>query len=832
MTKSKKRVLIIVIILFVIWTFVTVKFILTDKNSKEDVKLLGIESIQAYNKTNIGIGDSFYAKKEGKKLVVYDFNDKELYTYNDEFIDFEIFDKRLIIVKTKDKEIIINKNGTTLASGDVSKISSDNKYILIGDTIYNYNLQEIYKLDTPIKYSYSAYFINDLFIYEAINKSSESIIVDLSQKQLIWQDFSNYYQYYNITDAIYYGFTLNNVNYLLDTKTKQIVYENIKLDEDYYNVFTYKGYTYYIDDKIYGENTKISDKYIMSKDTCEDGYKLKDLSGKIIIDKCMNGYKVLFDNAIEGLDKKHNNILFYKDKEIKGAVFSQEGDYIKVDETYDLLGHGSKSTYYNKALEKQNIDEFTSLYYIGNGYYYGYDLENRNCQFYDKDLNKIDEAYYSITCYENTYCDVEASEYVHYLYKDGKKVTDEKLTNIEINDNEIILETLYKTYVLKLGYNSNITLDLSFDYNIDIDEIISKYDLKNDEFTINKNEELFTKYAYIVENNNNLLDYKKEVYNLFNVIIDNSSYLDEFYFLSKLGKLNILQEETLLDGKAAGTYEDYSTRVNLASNLASVVNHELIHFVDFSIHPNLGSAIYKCDGKYKIVPDTEYGLEACDYVSLNTTNYITEAGAEAFTAKYLTKEIRSYSFATNYFVGLEYIYGSEEIDKWYFEDVNNFYLSLLNDFESVETVNKILEALNSTTTLKSGPLYKTGYLLDVLIDLYKKHINNDYLSDKKFSFILKSMDGTSYINTSKYYTEFKKVLDMDYGSLNDLKKEAGYEYYSPRIDPVIIDDKMYLSWYAWNASNAENGIVWIDYDFDNDIVKDYYVRKEVYKVWE
>ena len=231
---------------------------------------------------------------------------------------------------------------------------------------------------------------------------------------------------------------------------------------------------------------------------------------------------------------------------------------------------------------------------------------------------------------------------------------------------------------------------------------------------------------------------------------------------------------------------------------------------------------------------SENGYDSCEYVGIKYTNFITEAGVEIFTAKYATKEIKSlaYEFAANYLEGLEYIYGSEEIDKWYFGAIDNFYIVLLNDFGDIDKVNEIITALNTTTSLKVGPIYESGYLLDILIDLYKKHIGDDYLSDKKFSFILRSMSGTDYLNTSKYYDEFKSVLDMDYGSLNDLKDNIEYERFGDNIDPVIIDDKMYLSWSVSKISTLACAVIWIDYDFEEDVVKDYYIKKEISKVWE
>lgn len=43
---------------------------------------------------------------------------------------------------------------------------------------------------------------------------------------------------------------------------------------------------------------------------------------------------------------------------------------------------------------------------------------------------------------------------------------------------------------------------------------------------------------------------------------------------------------------------------------------------------------------------------------------------------------------------------------------------------------------------------------------------------------------------------------------------------------IIINDKMYLSWYVWNLSGTKNAIIWIDYDFDKGDVKDFKILEE------
>ena len=320
-----------------------------------------------------------------------------------------------------------------------------------------------------------------------------------------------------------------------------------------------------------------------------------------------------------------------------------------------------------------------------------------------------------------------------------------------------------------------------------------------------------------------LLDHKKEVYDLFEVIADNKNYLDEFYFLHKLGYLNIHNTEVLHEGKAAGTYQDFNTRIDLSSDIDRVIYHELIHFVDYSIKGSSSTILYKCGDKidlYEAVPNIPDG---CYYVSFPYSNYITEAGAESFTSKYFTKEVLAYNFATYYLNALEYIYGSDTLNKWYYGDHNYFVKTLYEEFNDEKIVTRIFEALSDTTSLDRGPIKDIDYLIDTLIDLYKKHNGEDYLSDKKFTFLLKTMINYDNVNKSKYYNEFKVLNNMNYGTLVNIKNEIGYENYSTHIDPLIVNDKMYLSWSAWNSKIAKSAVIWINYDFDNDKINDYVV---------
>ena len=827
MKKNKKRLLISTLVLFVIWSCVTIYIVFNDKKDINEEKVLGFESVTVINNINVNVGENFYVKDEGNKLVIYDFNDNIISEYNEEFTNYELFLEKYIVITNKNFKKIIDKYGNVLAKGSQVKKARDDKYILVDNALYDKDMNRIYTLDFTGNFEFTADISNDLLIVEAYQKGSKSIVVDIKKEKVLYRDFENSTYYVDNNKLTYFRFTKDNKGYLFDTRTKEILYEDITYDnESYvgYNTFMYKDNIYYIgDDVIYGDTSKIDNKYVMSKDTCDIGYKLKNKDGKVVIDKCLYAYKVLFDNAILGINNEEN-ILFYKDKEISGGEITLEGDYIKVAAVFDLLGDGTTYKYYDKSLKQLNINENINISYLTNNVYSGYDYQSFKYYFFDKNLNEIAKDFYNINCYNNGYCDVFKNANEHYLYKDGKEIIDEIFVNIKINDEHIILETLYKTYMIKLGNNKIKKINFNVFYDIDLDDIIEKYDLEKIELKINKNEELFKKYAYIVENNNMLLDYKKEVYDIFEIVVDKKEYLDEFYFLHKLGYLNINKADILQDGKAFGTYQDFDTRIDLVTDKDSVLYHELIHFVDFSFNNKQSTTLYRCDNKVDVYDAISNIPDNCEYVSFTYTNYITEAGAEIFTSKYFTKNVSAYSFGTYYLEALEYIYGSSALNKWYYDDTNYFVKVLYDGFNDEKIVMNVLNALSDTTSL--DVTYKhTGYLLDVLIDLYKKNIKEDYLSDKKFVFLLKPLLGFMNADNSKYYKELNNY-DYELNFLDNLKKDINYDYYNYYVEPIIINDKMYLSWYVWNLSGTKNAIIWIDYDFDKGDVKDFKILEE------
>ena len=136
----------------------------------------------------------------------------------------------------------------------------------------------------------------------------------------------------------------------------------------------------------------------------------------------------------------------------------------------------------------------------------------------------------------------------------------------------------------------------------------------------------------------------------------------------------------------------------------------------------------------------------------------------------------------------------------------------------------ILDALSDTTSLNMTYKY-TGELLDILVDLYKKNNGEDYLNDKKFVLLLRPMLDFMNADNSKYYKEIYS-LDINLDFLNSIKDEVDYECFSSFVEPFIMNDKMYISWYVWDISVSRSAVIYIDYDFNKEEIKDYKLLEE------
>ena len=809
--KKKKLIVIILVIILGISIGTTTYLLLPKKNNLKE-PVLNINNTIVINSLNVEVGNDFYIVKNDNGFTTYDLSQNKLYTYEDKHTEYSIYNN-YIIITNEDKTLVIDKNGKEIITGkSITSLYNNTKYLIIDNKVYNSNMNEIYTLPdySNDKELYLCQIINDNLIMTFEDKQYNKII-NLNTKEEVYTNFDEYISTEIENEESKYIIIKFNDKYdIYDTIKKEIVIKDINIDRNL--VITKDNETMYIhNDKIYKNNTKINNKYHMDNTSCEVGGKLLDNKNNIIIDKCMLYYEELFTDIIMGSDNE-NSVLYINNKILSANTFAKEGEYI-ISYTYNE--NESTSKIYNK--EGKEIKTGSIAYFINNNIYKEYNTTTQTFYFTNDKLEKISPEFEYIECPYNNYCNVSDTDYNKTLYRNGKKITSNIYDEIIVKENYIVATTVFNTYIYLLGTNPEININTKEELDINTNEIIDKYELKSMETKIKDNIDFFNKYAYIIENNDKLLDYKKQVLDIFEIIIDNKKYLNEISLLKKLKELNIVYTDDLDPGVAA-TYEDGNTRINLGEKDTGTLYHELTHFIDNSFNSNnYRYHLYKCDNKYTI--QTNYSSQ-CEILSIET-NFITEAGAELYSGKYFTKEIEAYSPAPLILEALEYIYSQEEINKWFFESDTYFKKIWLDMGYSFEDTQKVIESLTKRTKIGYYNDDDTIFLVDAIIDLYKYQNSNEFLQDNKFTYILRSLIGNKKdFSNSKYSNELKTIT-----SNNDTIKKIfqekfpDYYFYNDFGNFIIIDNKPYLSFMAYYKGKTK--ILLIDYDFDNNSIIDY-----------
>lgn len=809
--KKKKLIVIILVIILGISIGTTTYLLLPKKNNLKE-PVLNINNTIVINSLNVEVGNDFYIVKNDNGFTTYDLSQNKLYTYEDKLTEYSIYNN-YIIITNEDKTLVIDKNGKEIITGKyLTSLYNNTKYLIIDNKVYNSNMNEIYTLPDYFndKELYLCQIINDNLIMTFKDKQYNKII-NLNTKEEVYTNFDEYISTEIENEESKYIIIKFNDKYdIYDTIKKEIVIKDINIDRNL--VISKDNETIYIyNDKIYKNNTKINNKYHMDNTSCEVGGKLLDKKNNIIIDKCMLYYEELFTDIIMGSDNE-NSVLYINNKILSANTFAKEGEYI-ISYTYNE--NESTSKIYNK--EGKEVKTGSITYFINNNIYKEYNTTTQTFYFTNNKLEKISPEFEYIECPYNNYCNVLDTNYNKTLYRNGKKITSNIYDEIIVKENYIVATTVFNTYIYLLGTNPEININTKEELDINTNEIIDKYELKSMETKIKDNIDFFNKYAYIIENNDKLLDYKKQVLDIFEIIIDNKKYLNEISLLKKLKELNIVYTDDLDPGVAA-TYEDGNTRINLGEKDTGTLYHELTHFIDYSFNSNnYRYHLYKCDNKYII--QANYSSQ-CEILRIET-NFITEAGAELYSGKYFTKEIEAYSPAPLILEALEYIYSQEEINKWFFESDTYFKKIWLDMGYSFEDTQKVIESLTKRTKIGYYNDDDTIFLVDAIIDLYKFQNSNEFLQDNKFTYILRSLIGYKKdFSNSKYSNELKTITSNN-DTIKKIFKEKfpDYYFYNDFGNFIIIDNKPYLSFMAYYKGKTK--ILLIDYDFDNNSIIDY-----------
>ena len=813
--KNKKKIIFILLgLLLILIMGIILLIIYKDKDNNE----LNINDKIVINDPDVFIYNNFYIKKNEDNIMVYNFDNDIIYKYDGKIDGYEVFNDKYILIDTGNEYMVIDNTGNMVTKGtngmSVHEMDTNIKYIIVDNKIYDNEMKEIYELpdyfveETFVNYNlYSLNITNDILAMVFVN-NERNMLVDIDAKKEMYLGFDGYLRLSDRYIAIGY----DNKYKIIDTDSKKVIYDNVRVDENLI-IWNNDNYMYVYNNKIYTDGTKINNKYHMKSEGCKVGSKLVS-DNEIKIDECMLYYEEYDNDIIMGFNID-NSVLYINGDIKRASLFNKIGNYIKSYQYNEGL-----TTYNVYDRDGKIILENKELYYLGNDIYQEYDIDENISYFLDSNLNIISDKFNYASCNNNNeYCIVSDNNYNRMLYRNGKLVTNNIYDDIEIKDNYITAKMLFNSFIYRLGNLDEINIDYIEEFEIDTDEIIDKYELNNISDKIEKNKILFNKYAYIVENNNNLLEYKKQVMDMFSVVIDNKEYLNELTLLRKLRNLNIEHVQDLGVG-VAGVYSDSlgEIKIKLKERDNNTLYHELMHFIDYSFNNNsFGSYIYNCNGKYSI--GKSYNT-TCEIVSIDT-NFITEAGAEVYSGKYFTKEIMAYQPAPTILEALEYICGSNEVKNWYFNNDIYFKMLWFDIGYSKEEVDKLIEALTSQTqVIKSGD-DNIILIVDSLIDLYKYRNGNEFLNDNKFKYIIRSMlDYRHDFSSSKYKNELEEIMSDRDTIVNVFRdKFSEYGYYSGYGEVLIIDNQVYISISCYKDNKL--GVLFVEYDFDNNKVLDY-----------
>ena len=812
---NKKKIIFILLgLLLILIMGIILLIIYKDKDNNE----LNINDKIVINDPDVFIYNNFYIKKNEDNIMVYNFDNDIIYKYDGKIDGYEVFNDKYILIDTDNEYMVIDNTGNMVTKGingmSVPEVDTNTKYILVDNKLYDNEMKEIYQLpdyfveETFVNYNlYSLNITNNILAMVFVN-NERNMLVDIDTKKEMYLGFDRYLRLSDRYIAIGY----DNKYKIIDTDSKKVIYDNVRVDENLI-IWNNDNYMYIYNNKIYTDGTKINNKYHMKSEGCKVGSKLVS-DNEIKIDECMLYYEEYDNDIIMGFNID-NSVLYINGDVKRASLFNKIGNYIKSYQYNEGL-----TTYNVYDRDGKIILENKELYYLGNDIYQEYDIDENISYFLDSNLNIISDKFNYASCNNNNeYCIVSDNNYNRMLYRNGKLVTNNIYDDIEIKDNYITAKMLFNSFIYRLGNLDEINIDYIEEVRIDTNEMINKYELSNIHDKIENNKILFNKYAYIVENNNNLLEYKKQVMDMFSVVIDNKEYLNELTLLRKLRDLNIEHVQDLGVG-VAGVYSDSlgEIKIKLKERDNNTLYHELMHFIDYSFNNNsFGSYIYNCNGKYSI--GKSYNT-TCEIVSIDT-NFITEAGAEVYSGKYFTKEIMAYQPAPTILEALEYICGSNEVKNWYFNNDIYFKMLWFDIGYSKEEVDKVIEALTSQTqVIKSGD-DNIILIVDSLIDLYKYRNGNEFLNDNKFKYIIRSMLDYRYdFSSSKYKTELEEIMSDRDTIINVFRdKFSEYGYYSGYGEVLIIDNQVYISISCYKDNKL--GVLFVEYDFDNNRILDY-----------
>ncbi len=290
--------------------------------------------------------------------------------------------------------------------------------------------------------------------------------------------------------------------------------------------------------------------------------------------------------------------------------------------------------------------------------------------------------------------------------------------------------------------------------------------------------ELFLEYAKIVEENPNLDRYRAYVYHIFPVVAEQLKDKNKEFFLGKLQSLRMVTEGVAIGN--AGEYYDVDNMVLIdseqymmgADQYARTVFHELMHFVDYQIDGDT-DIVYKCKDRFvrqKDMTDKDWD----DFSFQIEARFITEGGAELYTAKNFNYATVTYELPTLFMTALECIYGTEFLDDLFFrQDSTMAMINLMQDAGfTMDEISNSFQTMNYYTYPSRYELPKKPILAkDVLIRLYLKERGEGWTEDKQFLAIIRAMDESAAEKAEPQFPEQADLYIWDWEKMSKWKEE-------------------------------------------------------------
>lgn len=587
---------------------------------------------------------------------------------------------------------------------------------------------------------------------------------------------------------------------------------------------------------------KLNDEYYLDYEKCGQLKRIKD--DETISNECFYQYNKVTDKFYVLVSEKDelyffiNNNLEKKDDFFTGNV---------ADDKY-YAPKGDKDNNYYLFYDNGDKEEFECASYVTyagnnvfacNDYFENYFIEN----------NKIrEDKYDNIDCiYGSDYCTVKKDN-KYGLYYRGKKIIEPNYQNIEVNNDYIIIDSSNKYYILyteegaKALTKEQINIKEDDNNTVNIDEVIKNNNLEEYKDLINDNKEMFIKYASAVESNDGLGEYKKYVYDYFKVVVDKKEYIDDSVFYKKLGTLKFEVKDKLVTNGASGEYWSNKNEIQLNQGYkkdASVIYHELMHFIDYALNDNTPDIMFKMNDKFITKEEyTKLDMPEKREVQIANSNsdrndVIVEGGAEKNSGKYFFDgSTATYQKSVIVYNILEYIFGFDKIESVYYGNVNLY--SLMKDYVDIESFEKFIDANNSITRISENEInadYVTS--IDFIYNLYINKNGKDIHKDEVFSLLLYSLINNYRIDNlkgSKYYTEYLKVYNNENEKLATIRKKlenrvVEYDFYQVLPKVLVDNNKIYVFYYCGT------GIMGLDTSYKRGYIKtEYNIETKDFKV--